>query len=126
MPYSASTPRSPRLDNRDRRIGNLRAANAAGACALHQVAHTRHQLVERELIGIMQCRRRQPATANGNRDADMHRLRRFEFVVAIEPVEGGKAACGQGDRFDGERADQQPVVGRQRRVLSAPAIARRP
>lgn len=103
-------PAFPKARDRDRRVGNLRAADAAGPRALHKVAHLAHQRVERQLIGIVQRRRRQPAAANGNRDANMHRRRWFEFIVAIEPVKSRIAAYGQSDRLDGERADQKAIV----------------
>jgi hypothetical protein len=78
------------------------------------------------LISIVQRRRRQPAAANGDRHADMHRLRRLEFGLAIEPVEGGKAARSQGRRLDRERRDHQPAVGRPGHVPSRqPLLARR-
>jgi hypothetical protein len=64
----------------------------------------------------MQRGRRQPAAANGDGNADMHRARRLEFAVAVKAVEGGKAARGQRHRSDHERADQQAAVGRPRGI----------
>ena len=48
--------------------------DAAGPRALHKVAHAAHQRVDRELIRIVQRRGGKPASTNGNRDPDMHRL----------------------------------------------------
>ena len=119
MPYSASTPRSPRLETVmvGSEISELRMRPARVRCTRSRMPAISSS--SGSSIGVVHRRRRQPAAANGDRDADMDRRRRLEFAVAIEPVEGGKPARGQSDRLDGQRAEQQPAVRRRSAFCSA-------
>src|SRR3974390_294692 len=78
----------------ERGIGKLGATDATGARARHQVAHAAHQVVERELVGVMQRWRGEPAATDRDGDADVHGLGRFELVAAIKAIKNGESAGG--------------------------------
>ena len=87
MPITVSAPRSPRLVTVT--VGELefRAAQPAAAGALHEIAHCRHQLRERSLIGIADRRRHQSAAAQRYCPADMNSGARLEGAVDISAVQ---------------------------------------
>ena len=84
----------------DRGISQLRTAQMPTAGALNQIAEALHEGIQVLIPGIVQRRRHEPATAQGDSHAHMHRLARLETTIAIEAVELGKTRRRLGHRLD--------------------------
>ena len=95
-PQTVSTPRSPQAGQRGGGVGQLRPAQPARAHPRHQVLEPRHQPVEVEPVGVVDCRGDQSAPSDRHGGSQMHPLRRAKRAVDVVAVE--RRVAGQGQR----------------------------
>ena len=92
-------------------FGHFRTADTAAAHALYQVSHACHQFIERELIAVVNRRRRQAAAANGDGHPGVDAGRWLKLPLLIKSVERWKTAGSQRDGFHSEGAHEQAAIG---------------
>ena len=103
----------------DRRLRHLRAPQRAGPRAGDEVAERVHQLLDRELVGVVDRRRDEAAATKGDRDADVDVVAADELVSAPDRVQLRHLAQRERNGLDHEDAVQHPLRDGAAQVLLA-------
>src|SRR6516225_4021116 len=93
---------SAEISDRDRRIGELGAAQRAAARSCDEIAQLGHQLVERKLVRVVNGGRDEATAADRDRRADM------DAGTGLKPIAGEKTVkLGRIDQSVPDRLQQQ-------------------
>jgi len=90
-------------------VGQLGAAQATAAGALHQVAKGLHELGQGLLVSIVDGGSHQTATAQGDGPAEVDAGAGAKSATLVEPIELRHFSQGAGAGLDEQRGGQQTI-----------------